>query len=148
MAIKSALPISNHVFSKRDRQIILSDRLCQPDTKFVPAQDLDDAATHAGHALPMGNWSAAQKAEPHNPPATSRTTNFVERLGPGVFASLLAASSTIVSTLKTRGVPIFPRNASPVFTRCSHPRCAALLDTAGAARERSPAIMPIRKART
>jgi hypothetical protein len=37
----------NHVFNKRDRQIIPSERLYQPDPKFMSAQSPDNAATYA-----------------------------------------------------------------------------------------------------
>ena len=42
----------NHVLNQRDRQIIPSERLYQPDPKFMSAQSPDNAATYAGKHLP------------------------------------------------------------------------------------------------
>jgi hypothetical protein len=46
------------------------------------------------------------------------------------------------------GAAAYPRKASHVFSSLSHPRRAAQLTAAGAVRERSPAITPIKNAST
>ncbi len=50
--------------------------------------------------------------------------------------------------LKIYGVTAYTREASQVFSSLSHPRRATQLTTAGAVRERSPAITPIKNACT
>jgi hypothetical protein len=92
---------SDQVSSKRDLPIIPSDRLYQPKTKFVPAPGLDDAATHARSRSPICNWIGGVEGRATQSSRQEPGDKTCRALAAGVFASLSATGSTIVSTLKT-----------------------------------------------
>ena len=66
----------------------------------------------------------------------------------GVVGRLSLKISPRARRLRIQGVKVKPRKASGVSARLIQPRRAAQLTTVGAVRARSPAMIPMRKART
>ena len=84
---------------------------------------------------------------PQKPPAQIRASNGMTEIRLGVFGNLSATSSPIARSERTTTAVVDPTKASGDPCKLSQPRCAAHATTAGGAKVRNPAAIPIPNAK-